>query len=463
MPRRIRGMAVLLFLSGTAYGAPQAADATDAAVPLLVHAGAPLRLYVTKRFKKKQGTAVTAKLIEPVYAFDREVIPAGTEVTGMVSRAPGVPKWERIRAIIRGDFTPYKIPMVEFDSLLLPDGRKLTVHTAESGALNSIYVERKKKPAPAPARTGIKGRVKEQVNARIQSVTDAVRTPNKKERLEDLALSKLPYHPQYVRTRTRIDAELTEELSFGTETVTREAAAALGSQPAPDSVVAARLLTAVDSGSAKQSDSVEAVLTQPLFDASHKLVLPEGTLLKGAVVVANRARWFHRGGKLRFNFLDVELPPEVAQLRAAPGPQMRTQAILQAAEADGKGTVKVDGEGGVKATEPKTRLLAPIISLWASNRAADNDAVRTSSGVKTGTLQRNTGGRILGGGLGFGLMGTAISQSSRYVGMAFGYYGLAWSVFQNVIARGNEVHFDKNAVFQIKFGGRAAKPEEKSK
>ena len=34
-------------------------------------------------------------------------------------------------------------------------------------------------------------------------------------------------------------------------------------------------------------------------------------------------------------------------------------------------------------------------------------------------------GRTLGGGLGLGMLGAAISQSSPYVGMAFGYYGLA--------------------------------------
>jgi hypothetical protein len=38
--------------------------------------------------------------------------------------------------------------------------------------------------------------------------------------------------------------------------------------------------------------------------------------------------------------------------------------------------------------------------------------------------------------------------------MAFGYYGLAWSVYSNVIARGGEVQFDKNAVMEIKFGAR---------
>ena len=36
------------------------------------------------------------------------------------------------------------------------------------------------------------------------------------------------------------------------------------------------------------------------------------------------------------------------------------------------------------------------------------------------------------------------------MGIAFGYYGL-WSVYSNVIARGGEVQFDRDAVMDIKF------------
>ena len=42
--------------------------------------------------------------------------------------------------------------------------------------------------------------------------------------------------------------------------------------------------------------------------------------------------------------------------------------------------------------------------------------------------------------------------------MAFGYYGLAWSVYSSVIARGGEVQFDKNAMMDIKFGTRTPPP-----
>jgi hypothetical protein len=112
----------------------------------------------------------------------------------------------------------------------------------------------------------------------------------------------------------------------------------------------------------------------PLFSADHKLVFPEGTRLIGTVAVAKKARSFHRGGQLRFNFQRVDLPPEVANLRpAAPRPEpMKTQAILAGAEGNGTAPIKVDSEGGVEAKESKTRFIAPVISLILASRAADN-------------------------------------------------------------------------------------------
>jgi len=47
-------------------------------ISLDVPSGAPLRLYLTKRISKRAGAPVEAKLLEPVFAFDREVVPAGT-------------------------------------------------------------------------------------------------------------------------------------------------------------------------------------------------------------------------------------------------------------------------------------------------------------------------------------------------------------------------------------------------
>jgi hypothetical protein len=93
-----------------------------------------------------------------------------------------------------------------------------------------------------------------------------------------------------------------------------------------------------------------------------------------------------------------------------------------------------------------------MISILLANKSLDNDAEKHAS--SGGAAEGNVTGRTLGGASGFGLLGTLAAQSSKYVGTAFGLYGMAWSVYSNVVARGGEVEFNKNAVLDIRFGAR---------
>jgi len=464
-----------IFLFSVSAAAQTAADEETPKISLSVPSEAPLRLYLTKKVSKRVGAPVEAKLVESVFAFDREVLPAGTVAQGQVTQALPVNKWQRVRAIVNGDFTPLRTAEVEFTTLILPDGRKVFPHTVETVGLNSIYTEpsnkKNQKARPQNANGGILGTAKQTakdrisgaINARSRGIADIVRSPNKKEKLVDFLWTKLPYHPQYVRRGTRFDAPLRDPLLFGFVPVKQVDLAAVGSQPLPDSVVHTRLLTALDSASAKPGEAVKAVVTAPLFSPDHKLVLPEGTVLTGTVVAAKKARSFHRPGQLRFNFQSVDLPQEIAKIRpAAPPPAtLTTRATLEAAEGSGTAPINVDSEGGVQAKESKTRFIAPVISLMLASRAADTDAGHHHEGGAAAGGEANVSGRTLGGGSGFGMLGAAAAQSSKYVGMAFGYYGLAWSVYSSVIARGGEVQFDKNAAMDIKFGARTPPPGSK--
>jgi hypothetical protein len=138
---------------------------------------------------------------------------------------------------------------------------------------------------------------------------------------------------------------------------------------------------------------------------------------------------------------------------------MKTRPILEAAEASAS-PFKVDSEGGVKAEESKTRFIAPAIAVAVASlasyegRHADPDA---PGGYKGGGP--NLAGRTLGGGLGLGLLGAAIAQTSPYVGMALGYYGLGWSVYSSIVGRGAEVESEKNAMMDIKFRARTPKSQ----
>jgi hypothetical protein len=243
--------------------------------------------------------------------------------------------------------------------------------------------------------------------------------------------------------------------------VKQEELGALGTQPSQDSVAHVRLLTALDSSSAKQGETVEALVTIPVFSPDHKLVLPEGTKLTGEVVLAKKARSFHRAGQLRFDFQKIDLPQQAANWGpAAPGSApLKTQAILAAAEG-GAAPIKVDSEGGVQAQESKTRFIAPAIAVVVASHAS-YDGRHRDPDEPTGYAGGggNVSGRTLGGGLGLGMLGAAISQTSPYVGMAFGYYGLACSVYSSVIGRGSEVEFQKNAMMDIKFGARTPRSQ----
>ena len=455
-------------------------ESTAQTIVLSVPAGVPLRLYLTKRIPKKVGAPVEAKLLDPLWAYDREVVPAGVSVSGVVRRIEPVEKAQRLRAVLGGDLTPLHTAWIDFTSVQMPDGKKLALHTVEGAGLGSVVSSGAMQTiASQQANKGVLGTGKQKVEdaihaeiGRAKGIVGIAKAPDKKARLYDFLMSKLPYHPQYLRKGTRFDAELREPLSFGTETLPPGALANLGFEPAPDMVAHARLVTPVDSSSSQQGEPVEAVLSAPLFSSDHHLVMPEGTRLLGSVVIAKPARSFHRGGRLRFTFSSFEIPtalvphteaaPSVTRSPATkvPALELRTRATLQAAESDGKTPAKIDDEGGVQAKESMKRFIAPILSAWIAHIAGDNDPERSQSGAIIGQSP-NIGGRTLGGASGFGLLGAAAAQSSRYVGAAFGFYGMAWSIYSNVISRGFEVVFPKNAMVDVKFNTRVPAPPTK--
>ena len=214
-------------LSLSAQTAPT--DEAPPQITLSVPSGVPLRLYLARRVPKRLGAPVEAKLLESVFAFDREVLPAGTVALGEVNRVQPVGKWERARAIVNGDFTPLHLAQVEFTTLVLPDGRRLATHTVETVGLTSIYTEPSNKPSkkkhpsagPQSQNGGILGTAKQTakdqingaINSRTRGIADIVRGPNKKEKLIDFLWAKLPYHPQYLRRGTRFDASLRDRKS----------------------------------------------------------------------------------------------------------------------------------------------------------------------------------------------------------------------------------------------------------
>ena len=449
-------------------------EAQTVSIPLAVDPGVPLRLYLTQRLPMRVGDVATAKVIEPVYVFDRIVIPAGAEVSGRVVKLDPVSKRMQTQSILGGNFTPLHTARVQFTEVRLADGQTLPIHTEASAGLPTIFEPPKpakpkpskpgqqstvKPPASSPspwrelAATEAKREVNAQINAQLNAHTyglgSLVRGPNKTERLVDFLLAKSPYRPQWYRRGTRFDAIIADKLELGSATIPVDSLHDLGSSASLDRAAQVRFVSSISSATAKVGDPVEAILSQPLTDGA-KLILPEGTHLSGAVRQVHPARWLHRAGQLRFTFDEVKLPATVASLPAAP-PE-KSEARLEVAESDPAAAVKIDSEGSAKATESKARLLRPLIAGAIAVKAMDNDTGKATSAGGNGS--GNAGGLALGGFSGFGLLGVALSQVSSVTGSALGMYGLAASVYSNVVSRGHDVQFNEQTSMQIRFGPR---------
>ena len=95
-----------------------------------------------------------------------------------------------------------------------------------------------------------------------------------------------------------------EPLDFGSEPLTPQWLRP--SAPPPDgSVVQARLLTPLSSATSQKGDEVEAIVSRPLFDGG-RLIVPQGSLLKGSVLQVHPARHPGRNGELRLVFHELD-------------------------------------------------------------------------------------------------------------------------------------------------------------
>src|SRR5689334_17318509 len=199
----------VLLLGQIAFSEDSAAIAKSVPINLRVEAGTPLRLYITHRTWYRINETVEARFAEPVWAFDRIVIPAGTLVHGQVRELDPVPGMVRARAIVGGDFTPLKQAQVSFTSLTLADGRTLRFETQRWRVMSTIYTPPKPKKrnnnlntTPSkPNRVGqfVKRQAQNQINVRSRGFFDMIRGPNKREWVKNFLLEKLPYHPQWYR------------------------------------------------------------------------------------------------------------------------------------------------------------------------------------------------------------------------------------------------------------------------
>ena len=373
-------------------------------------------------------------------------------------------KANRARSFLSGDFSPHRVIQLQFDSFVR-DGVSVPIRTIAKNGTPHVTRQVARR-ADQDEATGVVGLAKQEVKDRAaeavatakQKAEDALSIltqPGTMERVKEWAVNRLPYHPQVLRKGTAYDAELQAPLEFGTAMPI--ASAPEGTTPAPSSILKARLSTTLDSGTTPRGTPLEAVVTEPVFAEDGRLIFPEGTRLTGEVTFAQAARRFHRNGRLRFLFESVEMPDQSS------APLLASLHAIDVSDGDG---VVLDDEGGAAVANDKSRFVTPALAMLAlraslrqgegggfENGAVNAEARTTSAAAGA----RGIAGRGLGGLIGFGLIGAGLSQISQPLGVAFGFVGLARSVYTNVFGKGRELHFQADTPIQVQLApGRSA-------
>jgi hypothetical protein len=451
--------------------AAEVEPAAPATIPLTIPTGTPLRIALDQRSRiNHPGEVVHGKVVETVYAFDQQVIPAGSVATGHVKSIASVSGLRRTMAYANGDFSPFHRYEVTFDMVTLPDGTQRPITTTVMPGTAEV-VHLVSNPAKQKGAAGrASDRAKSEAKGKIQEAKEQAReswgkltAPGKMHRLKEFLLAQSPYRRQYVQPGTRFVAELEAPLEFGATTRTSEQLAAVGSEPVPDSTLKARLVAEVSSATATRGTPVNAVLTEPLYSPTHQLILPANSRLIGQVIKAKSARKLHRNGELRVVFERIETSEEamhaLAQLQLQAQAQAeRSQAMignLEGVEVDRHANMHLDEEGGAHTTDSKTRYLSTGLAVLLAAAASHTEAERGT------TETAGPGVRTAAGGSGFRLTGALLSlvAKSTPVSMAIGAYGASASIYANFLSRGHDVVLPKDTPLEIGFGAPHTKTQ----
>jgi hypothetical protein len=402
-----------------------------------------LRIALARRITVKQtGQQIAGILIDAVYAYDRIVLPPGTQAIGHVEALEPMSRGARARAILGGDFTPPRRVVVQFDTLVLSDGRTIPIQTSATEGAEDVVLRVADAPAStgadAPASTGVASKAREEIVREAKETASIVTAPDKAERLKVAAIRALPYHPRLLPKGTVYTARLTAPIECGS--VSPAPPAAADATPAPESILRAQLVTPIDSATSTPGTRIEAVLTQPVFAADASLILPQGATLTGEITFAKPARRFHRHGQLRLLFERVQAPDRVS----AP-----LLGSLHAVESSRGDRVSIDEEGGTTSSSSKARFAGPALAALALVGATHGRIDYDTDGLGPEMQYGGAASGALGGFLGLGLFGIGVNQLGRYVTVATAAFGLTQTVYSTVFAKGRDISFPRDTSIQV--------------
>ena len=421
----------------------QAAAASLAPQSVTLESGSPLWIQSDARVPLRLGQSVPAHLQYAVFAENRMVLPIGAKVQGtVVAITPD--KSHRLQARLRGDFTPFGRPVVQFSRVQVNGvWRDLPLSEGTAGAAVMQLTP------PAASKGGLLRREWDQGLGMVKDRLRVITAPGKGDRLKQLLYSQLPYHPQ------AIDADTV--WTVDTTAATNLAAFETPAQPGPDPQTAADqtardalppattwtlqafLAETTSSKTARAGMAIRAIVAEPVINARGAVEVPQGSVLEGHVTRARPARSFGRAGQLRFDFRELELPGQSGV--------QEVQTSLAGIDAAGGANLALDREGQVQ-PKPKDKVVIPFLLLTLAARPLDRD--RGDNAFGKDAVASNSLGVV-----GF-LIGTA--GGWRNVAAGIGYYGSAVAIWNRWIKKGEETTFRRDTRVVLQTTARASRP-----
>jgi hypothetical protein len=388
----------------------------------------PLSVQLAQHVPMKKGQPLDGHLLYPVYVDNHIALPAGTQVRGRVTELVA-DRSRRIHGRLRGDFTPFHIPVVRFDELVLADG---SIQPIVSENVNNGAPILRLSPPPGKTKGSLISRQIALEKQRLKDAAAQVTAPGRGDRLVQFLYTQLPYHPQRIESGTAWVVDLTKTVKV-MDPPSPQIAATKPPDPAgakpetPEWRIHAYLRQTISSSTAKAGDKFEALVSEPIFNTEHVVEVPQGSLLIGEITRAKAARSFARQGKLRFRFRELRLPNGFLQ---------PVEGTLTGVDSDKSSNLQMDSEGAV---QPKTqnRVILPLALTLLATHAFDDDGNLTTQTAFASN--------------GFGIMGriAGIAAGSRNVAAGIGLYGASLAIYDLWLAHGKDVTFVKDTRIEV--------------
>jgi hypothetical protein len=396
------------------------------AKPLVIASGIPLSVQLPRHAPMKVGAPLDCRLLYPVYVDNQMAIPAGATLRGTVIQLHA-DRGRRIHGRLRGDFTPFAIPVVKFAELILPDGAQESI--VSDSATDGVAILHLS-PPPNQKNGSFLAKQLAQAKQQVKDTIAVVTAPGRVDRLVQFIYSQLPYHPQRIEDGTTWTLALAKPLVLMPRDAVQRREPQAAQVSGAENVewqLHAYLQQTISSANRKAGDSFRALVTEPIFNADQTLAVPEGSLLIGEVTQSKAARSFGRKGKLRFRFRELRFPTGFTQ---------PVEATLAGIDANKAADLQVDAEGGIQ-PKSQNRVIVPLALTLLAGRAFDDDGSRVAHSAVAAN--------------GFGIVGRVVGivSSSPGVAAGIGIYGAALSFYDLWLAHGKDVVFPKNTRIEI--------------